>query len=72
VARAGKTPVTVNLQIDLSGTNDQMTGSVSNGAEGWFSTLAGERAAFNTRLNPATNLCGQVHPDRSPGKQMHR
>jgi hypothetical protein len=59
VARAGKTPVTVNLQIDLSGTNDQMTGSVSNGAEGWFSTLAGERAAFNTRLNPATNYAGK-------------
>jgi hypothetical protein len=63
VARSGKTPLTVVLQL----TNDQMTGSVSdNAANAWSSILRADRA-FNAKSNPATNYAGRYTLIIPPG-----
>jgi len=67
VVRSGKTPVTVDLQINVTAPNDQMTGSVSNAVEGWSSALIGERAVFNAKSNPATNYAGKYTLVIPPG-----
>jgi uncharacterized repeat protein (TIGR03803 family) len=60
LTRPGKTSLTVDLQLDLPATNNQMTGSVSEIAtNGWISELMANRAVFNAKSNPATNYAGK-------------
>jgi hypothetical protein len=44
-------PLNVNLQLDLEAGSGRMTGVVSN--ETWVAELAGDRAVFNARSDPA-------------------
>ncbi len=60
VSRAGKTSVSVTLHLDVTGTNDQLTGSLSEvAASGWTATLLAYHAPFNAKSNPATNFAGK-------------
>ena len=61
VARSGKTPLTVFLQL----TNDQMIGSVSDNATNAWSLRADR--AFNAKSNPATNYAGRYTLIIPPG-----
>lgn len=49
--RGGATPLTLNLQVDLQGGSDQITGSVSGG--GWSAGISTDRATFNATTNRA-------------------
>jgi choice-of-anchor C domain-containing protein len=55
----GKTKVGVQLNLALYPPGDQMTGTVSNAAAGWNSTIQADRAAFNSKTDPATNYAGR-------------
>jgi PKD repeat protein len=75
--RPGKSPVIVELHLNLATPDDQITGNIIDGANpGWFSTLQADRAVFNARSNPATNFNGRYTfivppgtnaPTNSPG-----
>ena len=68
VTRSGKTSLSVNLQLDLAATNDQMTGSVSEIATNTTnSILEAYRAAFNAKSNPATDYAGRYTLIIPPG-----
>jgi uncharacterized repeat protein (TIGR03803 family) len=51
IARGDLTPVTMNLQINLADTADQITGTVSDGD--WRAELIADRPVFNATSNPA-------------------
>ncbi|HWD18944.1 MAG TPA: FG-GAP-like repeat-containing protein [Verrucomicrobiae bacterium] len=64
VKRAGKSPVTASLHLELNPIDDQMTGVISNTA--WLSILQADRAVFNAATNPAPRVGGEfalVVPD---------
>ncbi|MDB6121118.1 MAG: putative Ig proteinputative calcium-binding proteinFG-GAP repeat protein [Pedosphaera sp.] len=53
VARLGKAALSVDLQLDLTGGSDTVTGTVSSPVDGWTAPYAGERAVFsNTSPTP--------------------
>lgn len=49
--RAGLSPLSLALRVDLTNGTDQVTGQLSDGS--WISELTGNRNVFNLRLNPA-------------------
>ena len=53
--RPGKPPVTVNLQLDLTTTNDQLIGQISgsDGVTNWLSSLQAYRTPFHNHTNAA-------------------
>ena len=55
IVRKGTNDIVLNFQ--LQGGGDAVSGSVSNAA--WIGDLGGHRAAFNAKLNPATNEAGK-------------
>jgi len=68
VIRHGKTPVTVDLHLNLAANKDQITGSVNDySVDGWNSQLLADRAVFNARTNPATNYTGRYTLILPPG-----
>ncbi|MGD0816208.1 MAG: leucine-rich repeat protein [Verrucomicrobiota bacterium] len=66
LARTGKPPLTVVLQL----ANNQIFGRVSgNATNAWFSELHADRAQFNSKSDPATDYTGKytlVIPPGSP------
>ena len=67
LARSGKTPVSVTLNLDFNPANAQMTGSVMNVAAGWNSVIQADRAVFSANGNPATNYAGKFTLLLPPG-----
>jgi len=65
LARPGKTPITVALQL----TNEvQIIGNISDySSNGWTSILEADRAVFNAQSNPATNYNGRYTLIIPPG-----
>jgi hypothetical protein len=61
LARTGKTPVSVTLNLHLNPADDQMSGTVSGTVSNvaWTSVLQADRAVFNASTAPATNYAGQ-------------
>jgi hypothetical protein len=60
LTRRGKTPVSVTLNLDFNRADAAMGGSVSNDAEGgWSSVIEADRAVFSAAGNPATDYTGQ-------------
>jgi hypothetical protein len=57
VPRAGKTPVTVSLHLDLDSSGGQMTGVISSAD--WRSILQAGRSVFNAATNPAPDCASQ-------------
>jgi hypothetical protein len=57
VPRAGKTPVTASLHLDLDAAQAQMTGMISNAD--WRSILQSGRSTFNAATNPAPDGASQ-------------
>jgi len=51
VSRTGKTPLTVNLDMDLTSADKGVQGTVSDGS--WTASLLGDRAVFDAQSNPA-------------------
>jgi hypothetical protein len=72
VSRSGKTPLTVNLELDLTpGETHEVQGTVTDGT--WTAVLIGDRAVFNAKTNPAPQagnytmvFPGAVNPALSP------
>ncbi len=56
VNRGIMTPLTVVLQLDLSGGSDQITGTVTASNNSWTAQMAANRALFNAQ----TNRCPQA------------
>jgi hypothetical protein len=68
LTRAGKTPVSVTLNLHLYPADAQMSGSVSNAvAAGWNSVIQADRAVFSATANPATNYAGRFTLLLPPG-----
>jgi uncharacterized repeat protein (TIGR01451 family) len=68
LVRAGKTPVSVTLNLDFNPSDPQITGSVSNiAAGGWDSVIQADRAVFSAKANPATKYAGQFTLVLPPG-----
>ena len=66
IRRAGNTPVTVWLHLDLGSPFDNhLTGSVSNAD--WLSDIFAERAVFNARSDKATAYAGRYTMIIPPG-----
>jgi hypothetical protein len=59
VARRGKTPVSVTLNLDFNRADARMGGSVSDETAGWNSVIEADRAVFSATGNPAANYAGQ-------------
>jgi hypothetical protein len=60
IKRAGKTNVTVVLNLDFGPGANLMTGTVSNNAaNSWVSQLMADRAVFNAASQPATPYAGK-------------
>jgi hypothetical protein len=58
--RPGKTPLIVELHLDLTSPGNPLTGYIFDwSATGWTSQLQADRAVFNARLNPATGYAGR-------------
>ena len=56
LARSKDTSLIVELHLNLAAPDDQITGSIIDGANpGWISQLQADRNIFNARSNPATN-----------------
>ena len=55
VARKGRSPLGVVLNLDLAG-GDSVSGTVSNAD--WLADMLGDRAVFNLTDNPASNFAG--------------
>ncbi len=64
LARAGKTPVSVALHINLDSPDDQISGSVSNAA--WVAALQADRAVFSA-AHPATDYSNRFTIVIPPG-----
>jgi hypothetical protein len=52
VNRGIMTPLTLALQLDLSGGSDQVTGTVTANDNSWTAQLVANRAVFNATTNP--------------------
>lgn len=57
INRPGKTPVVVNLHLNVSAPDNLLSGSVSNA--NWFAPMLADRAVFNAASNPDTNDIGR-------------
>ena len=68
LARSGNTFLIVELHLNLAAPDDQITGTVIDGANpGWISQLQADRAVFNAKSNPATNYNGRYTLILPPG-----
>ena len=60
ITRPGKPYVIAELHLNLAAPDDQLTGTIIDGANpGWLSQLQADRAVFNAKSNPATNYNGR-------------
>jgi hypothetical protein len=52
VNRGGRLPLTLELQLDMSGGSDQIAGTVTISDNSWTSELTADRIGFDARTNP--------------------